>query len=81
MDAGWLPRQVQIGLTGRAIAPKLYIALGVRGAFNHTVGIQRSGAILAINSDSEAAIFKMCDFGIVGDWREVLQALSQHSIA
>ena len=50
VDLGWLPRQHQIGLTGRAISPKLYFAIGIRGAFEHTVGIRRSGTIVAINN-------------------------------
>ncbi len=75
VDQGWLPRQLQIGLTGRSIAPHLYIALGVRGAFNHTVGIQRAGTILAINNNPDADIFKQCDYGIVGDWREVVEEM------
>jgi electron transfer flavoprotein alpha subunit len=75
VDQGWLPRQLQIGLTGRTVAPHLYIALGVKGAFNHTVGIQRAGTILAINSDPNADIFKICDYGIVGDWQEIVNEL------
>jgi len=77
VDAGWLPRQVQIGLTGHSIAPHLYVALGVRGAFNHTVGIQRAGTILAINNDPNADIFKQCDYGIVGDWQAITGAMIQ----
>ncbi|MBI4673034.1 MAG: electron transfer flavoprotein subunit alpha/FixB family protein, partial [Chloroflexi bacterium] len=75
VDKGWLPRQLQIGLTGRSVAPQLYVALGVRGAFNHTVGIQRSGIIFAVNNDPNADIFKQCDYGIVGDWRAVTTTL------
>jgi electron transfer flavoprotein alpha subunit len=75
VDSGWLPRQLQIGLTGRSVSPHLYIGLGVRGAFNHTVGIQRSGVVLAINSDPNADLFKQCDYGIVGDWREIIEAM------
>lgn len=75
VDSGWLPRQLQIGLTGRSVAPHLYIALGVRGGFNHTVGIQRSGIILAINDTPDADIFKQCDYGIVGDWQEITTTL------
>jgi electron transfer flavoprotein alpha subunit len=75
VDQGWLPRQLQIGLTGRSISPHLYIALGVRGAFNHTVGIQRAGTILAINNDPNAAIFAGCDYGIIGDWLPITKAL------
>lgn len=74
VDAGWLPRQVQVGLTGRSIAPKVYIALGLRGAFNHVVGVRRANVIVAVNGDPEAEIFKMCDYGIIGDWREITEA-------
>lgn len=75
VDAGWLPRQVQIGLTGRSISPALYITLGVRGAFNHTVGIQRAGTILAINNNADADIFKQCDYGLVGDWQQIVGSM------
>jgi len=76
VDQGWLPRQQQIGLTGRAIAPKLYIGVGVRGAFNHTIGIQRSGIIVAINTDRQADIFQVADYGIVADFSEIVPALT-----
>lgn len=75
VDQGWLPRQQQIGITGRAVAPKLYIGLGVRGAFNHTIGIHRSGVIVAINTDREADIFQVADYGIVADFAELVPAL------
>jgi electron transfer flavoprotein alpha subunit len=75
VDAGWLPRQVQVGLTGRSIAPRLYVALGISGKFNHMVGIQRAGLILAINNNPNADIFKQADYGIVGDWAQVVPAL------
>lgn len=75
VDAGWLPRQLQIGLTGKAIAARLYIAVGIRGALNHTVGIQRVGKVVAINSDPEAPIFKSADVGIVRGYEEVIPAL------
>ncbi len=77
VDAGWLPRQMQIGLTGRSIAPQLYVALGISGKFNHTVGIQRARLVLAINNDPNAEIFKHCDYGIVGDWAVVVPALER----
>ena len=76
VDQGWLPRHYQIGLTGKVVAPRLYLGIGVRGAFNHTIGIQRAGTIVAINSDANADIFKNADFGIVGDWAEVVPALT-----
>ena len=77
-DAGWLPRQVQVGLTGRAVAPELYIAVGIRGDFNHTVGIQKAATVLAINSNPNprrSPIFTAADFSIVGDWETHLPPL------
>ena len=71
-DAGWLPRQYQIGISGKSVAPELYIAVALRGPFNHTVGIQRSGTIIAINNSPRSPIFRAADCGIVGDWREVV---------
>ena len=75
VHAGWLPHHIQVGISGRTIAPKVYVAVGLRGAFNHTVGIQKAGVILAINQNKRAAIFKAADFGIVGDWQEFLPPL------
>jgi len=76
VDQGWLPRQQQIGITGRAVAPRLYIGVGVRGAFNHTIGIHRSEIIVAINTDQEAEIFRTADYGIVADFSEFVPALA-----
>jgi electron transfer flavoprotein alpha subunit len=76
-DANWLPRQHQLGLTGKAVAPKLYIALGIRGVMNHTIGIQRAQTIVAVNKDPEAPIFQIADYGIVGDCLQVIPALTQ----
>ena len=75
VHAGWMPHQVQVGISGRAIAPKVYIAVGVRGAFNHTVGIQKAGVIIAINSNRRHTIFRASDYGIVGDWETCLPPL------
>jgi len=75
VDQGWLPRHQQIGLTGKVVSPMLYIAIGVRGALNHTIGIQQAGTIVAINNDPDAEIFQTADFGVVGDWAEVTHAL------
>ena len=77
VDLSWLPRQLQIGLTGRSVAPKLYVAVAVRGAFNHMVGIGRAKVVVAINNDRNALIFKNCDYGIVGDYAEVVPLLSR----
>jgi len=76
VDLGWLPRQHQVGLTGRAIAPKLYFAIGIRGAFEHTVGIRRAGLVVAINKNQKALIFQNADLGIVGDYAEVVPLLT-----
>ncbi|MEK6287404.1 MAG: FAD-binding protein [Acidobacteriota bacterium] len=75
VDQGWLPRHQQIGLTGRVVSPALYVGIGVRGALNHTIGIQQAGTIVAINIDANAEIFHTADFGIVGDWAEIVPAL------
>lgn len=75
VDAGWLKRQYQVGLTGKFISPRVYLGLGVSGRFNHTVGIQKAHQVIAINSDPAAEIFKSCDLGIVGNAVDVVRAL------
>ena len=75
VHAGWLPQQLQVGISGRTIAPAVYFAIGIRGAFNHTVGLQRAGVIIAVNRNRRATIFRSADFGIVGDWEEFLPPL------
>lgn len=74
-DEGWLPRHLQVGLTGRSIAPKLYLAVGIRGAFEHVVGFRRAGVVVAINKNSRAPIFRHCDYGIVADYRQAVPTL------
>ena len=74
-DAGWLPKNRQIGLTGRAIAPRLMIEVGVRGAFEHMMGSVRAGVIVGLNANERAPIFEHADVGVVGDWRETLPPL------
>ena len=76
-ELGWLPRQAQIGLSGKSVAPDLYIAVALRGVFNHTVGIQKSGAIVAINNSARSPIFQSADFGILGDYAEILPELTR----
>jgi electron transfer flavoprotein alpha subunit len=74
-DMGWLPRQLQVGLTGKAIEPQLYFAIGIRGAPNHVIGIKRARTVVAINNDPEAPIFERADLGMVADWEQILPAL------
>ncbi len=74
-DNGWVPRQLQVGLTGKSIDPRLYIAIGVRGASNHTCGLKRADTIVAINNDADAPIFERANIGLVADWETVLPAL------
>ncbi len=74
-DAGWLPKNRQIGLTGRAIAPRLLVEIGVRGAFEHLVGSVKAGVIVALNANERAPIFEHADVGLVGDWQETLPPL------
>ena len=74
-DKGWAPRARQVGITGRSIAPRLYVAVGLSGKFNHMVGVRAAETILAINSDRDAPLFEHCDVGIVGDWHEVVPLL------
>ncbi|WP_207770301.1 FAD-binding protein, partial [Frankia canadensis] len=75
-DNGWLPRARQVGITGRSIAPRLYVALGLSGKFNHMSGVAAAGTVLAVNPDPAAPVFDEADIGIVGTWREVTDALT-----
>ena len=75
-DQGWLPRSRQIGLTGHSIGPRLYLALGLSGKFNHLVGVRRAGTVLAVNTDPSAPVFAGSDIGIVADWREIVPLLT-----
>ncbi len=74
-DSEWLPIDRQIGSSGQTVAPKVYIALGISGAIQHTVGMKNAGTIIAINKDSEAPIFDIADYGIVGDLFDAVPAM------
>ena len=75
-DQGWVPRGRQIGVTGHAVAPRLLVAVGSSGRFNHTVGIRNAGVLMAVNSNPDAEIFDQVDIGLVGEWQTVVPELT-----
>lgn len=74
VDSGWVPPSLQVGLTGKTIAPDVYLAVGISGAIQHLVGCSSAPLIVAVNSDESAPIFGISNYGVVGDWKEVMPA-------
>jgi electron transfer flavoprotein alpha subunit len=75
VDSGWVPYARQVGLTGKSVSPRLYIACGISGAIHHTLGMRESSFIVAVNSDAAAPIFKIANVAIVGDVKQIVPSL------
>ena len=80
-DAGSLPRSRQVGITGRAVAPAVYLLLGASGKFNHMVATRSAGLVVAVNSDPDAPVFDAVDVGVVADWAEFASLLVEELVS
>jgi len=77
VDAKWRDQEDQVGKSGKTVSPKLYVAVGISGAIHHTMGMDTSKVVLAVNTDPNAMIFSYADYGIVGDFAQVVPAMTE----
>ncbi len=77
VDKNWLPKYHQVGTSGKSVKPKVYLAFGISGAFQHVAGITAAGTVIAVNKDKKAPIFRVADYGVVDDLFNVVKALKE----
>jgi electron transfer flavoprotein alpha subunit len=77
VDKNWLPKYHQVGTSGKSVKPKVYLAFGISGAFQHVAGITGAGTVIAVNKDKKAPIFRVADYGVVDDMFNVVDAMKE----